>query len=230
MASNVASADPSMALGRRQELHQLRIPFRILPHEILFTPTLGDIMSKQQLRNYVDGLLEELAHQYPTTISPQPGVWKLVRDNADVDLDKWDPCSLEVDKALFITSNIKTSRAIVASTTATRNGPWTWDNGMMSVHFPDRDAFVLEGYNHILVVLRCQTKLKISNKKKRIEETSHTVFIPTTYTVQDLLRLIQASNVCGVFVESHKDNLRWSGSSASELGWQHGTVLRLELW
>lgn len=101
---------------------------------------------------------------------------------------------------------------------------------MTSVHFSDRDAFVLEGYNHVLVVLRCQTKLKISNKKKRIEETSHTVFILTTYTVQDLLRLIRASNVCSVFVESHEDNLRWSGSSASELGWQHGTVLRLELW
>ncbi|OBT48048.1 hypothetical protein VE00_01711 [Pseudogymnoascus sp. WSF 3629] len=26
------SADPPMALGRRQELQQLRIPFRVLPH------------------------------------------------------------------------------------------------------------------------------------------------------------------------------------------------------
>ncbi|OBU00622.1 hypothetical protein VE01_01261 [Pseudogymnoascus verrucosus] len=104
MASNIASADPPMALGRRQELQQLRIPFRVLPHEILFTPRLGNIMSKQQLCNYVDGLLDELAHQYPTTVSPQPGVWKLVRDNVDVDLDKWDPSSLELDKALFITS------------------------------------------------------------------------------------------------------------------------------
>jgi hypothetical protein len=183
----------------------------------------------------VDGLLKELAHQYPTTVSPQPGVWKLVRDNADVDLDKWDPCSLEVDKTFYITSNIKTSNiktssAIVASTTATGNKSWTWGNEMMSVHFPDRDAFVLEGYNHVLIVLRCQTKHKISKKKSRIEETSHAVFIPMSYTVQDLLRLIQTSHVCGVFVESHGDNLRSSGSSARELGWQHGTVLRLELW
>lgn len=177
----------------------------------------------------MDGQLEELAHQYPTTVSPQPGVWKLVRDNADVDLDKWDPCSLEVDKALFITSNIRTSHAIVASTIATRKGSWTWDSRMMSVNFPDRDAFVLEGYKHVLVVLRCQTKLKIK-KQTRIEETSHTVFIPTSYTVQDLLGLIQATKVCGVYVESHEDNLRSSGSSARELGWQHGTVLRLELW
>lgn len=101
---------------------------------------------------------------------------------------------------------------------------------MMSVRFPDRDAFLLEGYNHVLVVLRCQTKHRISKKKATIEETSHTMFIPVTYTVQDLLRLIQASNVCGVFLEPNKDNLRLSGSSASELGWKHGTVLRLELW
>ncbi|KFX96371.1 hypothetical protein V490_03375 [Pseudogymnoascus sp. VKM F-3557] len=136
MASNVASSDPPMALGRRQELQLLRIPFRILPHEFLFTPRLGDIMSKQQLRNYVDGLLKDLARQYPTTVSPQPGVWKLVRDNADVDLDKWDPCSLEVDKTFYITSNIKTSNiktssAIVASTTATGNTSWTWGNEMI---------------------------------------------------------------------------------------------------
>lgn len=183
----------------------------------------------------MDGLLTELAHQYPTTVSPQPGVWKLVRDNADVHLDKWDPPSLELDKALFVTSKIITSNTIITSTTAMRNGSWTWGNGLMSVCFPDRDAFLLKGYDHILVVLRCQTRVKISKKQKRIEETSHTVFIPMAYTVQDLLGLIQASKVSGIFVgsqedKSKEDNLRWGGSSAGELGWGHGTVLRLELW
>jgi hypothetical protein len=184
----------------------------------------------QQLCDFVDGLLEKLAHQYPTTVSPKPGVWKIVTAKADVDLDRWDHRSLELDKPLFITSNIKNSRAVIAGTAATRNGSWTWADGMMSVCFPDQGPFVLEGYNRVLVVLRCQTKYRVSNKKKRIDETNHTMFIPMTYTVQDVLRLIQASNVCGVFLEPHEDNLRWSGSSASELGWKHGTVLRLELW
>ena len=157
-------------------------------------------------------------------------MWKLVRANADVDLDSWDPSSLELDKPLFIASNMKKSRAIIASTTATRNGSWTWGDRMMSVRFPDQGAFVLEGYNHVLVILRCQTKSRISNKKKRIDETSHTIFIPMTYMVQDVLSLIQASNVCGVFLEPSEKILLWSGSSAGELGWKHGMSLRLELW
>ena len=146
-----------------------------------------------------------------------------------MDLDRWDPCSLELDKPLFITSNIENSCAIIVSTTATRNGSWTWADGMLSVYFPVQGAFVLEDYNRVLVVLRCQTKFRVLNKKKRIEETSHTIYIPITYTVQDVLRLIQASNVSGVFQEPDENNLRWSGSSASELSWKHGTLLRLEL-
>jgi hypothetical protein len=89
--------------------------------------------------------------------------------------NRWDPCSLELDKPLFITSNIENSCAIIASTTATRNGSWTWADGMLSVCFPVQGAFVFEGYNRVLVVLRCQTKFRVSNKKKRIEETSHTI-------------------------------------------------------
>jgi len=245
MALTVASTDPPMTLSRREELQKLRISFRILPHEIVFTPRLEDIMSKQvccqtwvlewkcwhpqQLCNFVDGLFEELAHQYPTTVSPKSGLWKLVRAEADMDLDRWDPCSLELDKPLFITSNIENSCAIIASTTATRNGSWTWADGMLSVCFPVQGAFVFEGYNRVLVVLRCQTKFRVLNKKKRIEETSHTIYIPMTYTVQDVLRLIQASNASGFFQEPDENNLRWSGSSASELSWKHGTLLRLEL-
>ncbi|CZS92480.1 uncharacterized protein RAG0_03063 [Rhynchosporium agropyri] len=230
MALKVASKDPPMTLSCRQELQKLCISFRILPHEIVFTPRLGDIISKQQLCDYVDALLEDLAHQYPTTVSPKPGMWKLVRADADMDLDKWDPRSLELDKPLFITSNIKPSHAVIASATALHNVSWVWADGMMSVCFPGQGAFVLEGYNRVFIVLRCQTKFRVSNKKKRIDETSHNMFIPMTYTVQDVLRLIQASNVCGVFQEPHESNLRWSGSSASELGWKHGSVLRLELW
>ena len=47
MAMNVASADPPMTLGRRQELQQICIPLRVLPHEILFTPSVGDILNKE---------------------------------------------------------------------------------------------------------------------------------------------------------------------------------------
>lgn len=47
MALNIASKDPPMTLGRRQALQQVRIPLRVLPHEIVFMPKVGDVLSKQ---------------------------------------------------------------------------------------------------------------------------------------------------------------------------------------
>ena len=137
----------------------------------------------------MDNLLAKFLHQYPTIVSPQPGAWKLVRADTDLDLERWDPCSLELDTVLFITSNMKNSCPIIANTTATHNESWTWSDRIMSVRFPDRVAYVLEGNNRVLVVLRCQTKFRVSNKKKGIDETNHTIFIPVTHTVQDVLRL-----------------------------------------
>jgi hypothetical protein len=100
-----------------------------------------------------------------------------------MDLDKWDPCSLELDKPLFITLNIENSYAIITSTTATRNGSWMWADGMLSVCFLVQGVFVFEGYNRVLVVLCYQTKFRVLNKKKRIEEICHTIYIPMTYTM-----------------------------------------------
>jgi hypothetical protein len=100
------------------------------------------------------------------------------------------PLQPRAGQAACFTSNIEKSCAIIASTTATRSGSWMWADGMLSVCFPVQGASVFEGYNHVLVVLRCQTKFRVSNKKERIEKTSHTIYIPMTYTVQDVLRLI----------------------------------------
>ncbi|KAL3420694.1 hypothetical protein PVAG01_07139 [Phlyctema vagabunda] len=90
---------------------------------------------------------------------------------------------------------MSTSCPTIASTTTTYNESWTWGDMTLSVRFPDRGAFVFEGQNRVLVVLRCQTKFRVSSKKWRIIETSHTIYIPLTSTVQEVLRLIQASNM-----------------------------------
>lgn len=47
MAVNIASKDPPMTLGRRQALQQVCIPLRVLPHETVFMPKVGDVLSKQ---------------------------------------------------------------------------------------------------------------------------------------------------------------------------------------
>lgn len=101
---------------------------------------------------------------------------------------------------------------------------------MLSVRFPEQNAFLLQHHDRVLVILRCQTKYRVSNKRKDIRETNHTVFIPMTYTVHDVLGLIQASHVSAVYSDHREDNLRSTGLTARELGWKHGTILRLELW
>ncbi|KAF7918398.1 uncharacterized protein EAE97_011853 [Botrytis byssoidea] len=231
MATNVASTDPPMTFGQRQKLQQLRVVFHVPPHEILYTPILGDIMSRQQLCNFIDGLLKELIHQYPTIISPQPGAWKLIKNDAELDLNAWEPGSIEPDTAIIIaSSNAQISFAIIDSSPTTNDESWTWSEKVLSVKFPEQNAFLLQHHDRVLVILRCQTKYRVSNKRKDIRETNHTVFIPMTYTVQHVLGLIQASHVSAVYSDDREDNLRSTGLTARELGWKHGTILRLELW
>lgn len=94
---------------------------------------------------------------------------------------------------------------------------------------PVGDVFLLQGDTHVLVSLRCQTKVKLS-KKKTIHESRHRVLIPVGFTVQDVLGLIRTSSICGIYQEPQEVNLRLDRRSAGELGWTNGTVLRLELW
>jgi hypothetical protein len=47
MARRVASSDPPMTLARRQELQETRIPFRVIPHGMVFTPSLEEIWTKE---------------------------------------------------------------------------------------------------------------------------------------------------------------------------------------
>ncbi|KAF5873439.1 uncharacterized protein Bfra_004899 [Botrytis fragariae] len=231
MASNVASIDPPMTFGQRQKMQQLRVNFHVPPHEILYTPILGDIMSRQQLCNFIDGLLKELIHQYPTTVSPQPGAWKLIKNDAELDLNFWEPWSIEPDTAMIVaSSNAQIPFPIIDSSPTTNDASWTWSKKVLSVNFPEQNAFLLQHHDRVLVILRCQTKYRVSSKKRNICETNHTVFIPMTYTVQHVLELIQASYVSAVYSDHREDNLRSNGLTARELGWKHGTILRLELW
>lgn len=99
---------------------------------------------------------------------------------------------------------------------------------MRSIKLPVRNAFLLESNTHVLLVLRCQTKVK--KNKKRTVETNHEVLVPMEYTMSEMLLLIRASAINGVYQEPYEDNLRHDPRSVSQFGWTNGTVLRLELW
>jgi hypothetical protein len=61
---------------------------------------------------------------------------------------------------------------------------------------PLGDSFLLQGDTRALLVLHCQTRVKISNKKRRVHETYHSVLVPVGDTV---LGLIRNSPINGIY-------------------------------
>ncbi len=180
---------------------------------------------------FVDGILSTLSHEFPTINSPRPGSWKLTRNDNEEDLGKWNPYHLDPNTPIFVSSNAENHLAPITSTFASRPASsWTWAPETKAFKLLTRDVFTLDGDSHLQLVLRCQTKAKISKKQRRIDETIHSVLVPADYRVADVLRAMRTSAVNGVFEEPHADDLRLDHRSASELGWKHGTTLRLELW
>lgn len=101
---------------------------------------------------------------------------------------------------------------------------------MRSIKLPVRNGFLIENDTHVLLALRCQTKVKVTKKQRKTVETNHEVLVPMEYTMSEMLLLIRASAINGVYQEPYEDDLRHDLRSVSQLGWTNGTVLRLELW
>ena len=183
----------------------------------------------QKLVAFVDGLLLKLSAELPAANSPTPGRWKLTRDGNEEDLSKWKPSTLNTKTPIFIISSVQDHLPLVRTTFAAQSKTWAWARQTKSFILPLGATFLLQSDTHILVSLRCQTKVKLSSKKKTTHESRHSVLIPMGYTVQDVLGLIRNSSICGIYQEPQEDNLRLDRRSAGELGWTNGTVLRLEL-
>ena len=85
----------------------------------------------------------------------------------------------------------------------------------------------------MLVVVHCQTKVRVSNRRTRIEETRHTILIPANLKVVDLVKKFKViGNVSGIFeIPDLSSNIQTTDTrTAMELGWKHGTELRLQIW
>jgi hypothetical protein len=180
---------------------------------------------------FVDNLLSKLNHEYPTHDTPSPGIWKLMINDVEQDLNKWDPQNLKPDAPILIVPRIEKSLVPITTTPTTQKGnEWAWAYEMRSFRLPADVVFELEGDSHLLLVLRCQTKYRVSNRRTKIIETIHRILVPADYAVAEVLKLVRARTVSGVFEEPSPNDLRNDNRSASELGWKHGTILRLELW
>ncbi len=71
-----------------------------------------------------------------------------------------------------------------------------------------------------------------SKKKKKIQETRNSVLIPVDLKVTDLVKAFKdMGNVSGVFEipDSSRNIQTTDARTATDLGWRHGTELRLEM-
>jgi hypothetical protein len=75
-------------------------------------------------------------------------------------------------------------------------------------------------------------KVRVSNRKTKIEETRNNILIPADLKVFDLVKAFKVmGNVSGVFeMPDSSSNIQTRDTrTATDLGWRHGTELRLEM-
>jgi hypothetical protein len=75
-------------------------------------------------------------------------------------------------------------------------------------------------------------RVRVSKKKTKIEETRNSVLILADLKVVDLVKAFKdISNISGVFeIPDYSSNIRTTDArTAMDLGWRHGTELRLEI-
>lgn len=81
-------------------------------------------------------------------------------------------------------------------------------------------------------MVNCRVKVRVSNRKTKIEETSNTILIPADLKVVDLVKAFKViGNVSGIFeIPVSSSNIQTRDArTATDLGWRHGTELRLEM-
>ena len=75
-------------------------------------------------------------------------------------------------------------------------------------------------------------KVKVSKMRTKIKETRNSVLIPADPKVVNLMKAFKVmGNVSGVFeMPDSSSNIRTTDArTAMDLGWRHGTELRLEM-
>ena len=131
---------------------------------------------------------------------------------------------------IFVSTNVQDHLPVIRTIPAAQSETWAWASETKSFMLPVGDTFLLKSDSHVLLVLHCQTRVKISNKKRRVDKTHHSILVPIGYTVQDVLKLIRNRPINGIYHEPEGESVLFDSRALSELGWTNGTVLRLELW
>ena len=119
-----------------------------------------------------------------------------------MDLDSWDPrqTNQNVYKviALPIMSDPATLTPIYPQW-AILGGSLLRTSSVKSIQLPSQEVFEIRE-SHLLVVVHYQTKVRVSNRRTRIEESRHTVLISSDLKVFDLVKAFKAiGNIGRIF-------------------------------
>ncbi|KAI9739945.1 MAG: hypothetical protein M1818_005001 [Claussenomyces sp. TS43310] len=214
------------------------IPFFVPPISRLFPATAMQVYNGMLLKAFINELLSTLYLSSPMEDLPRADDWELRGKSGDsVTLKNWNPLQRKQEVytvvPLPVTSDSITLQPILPHWAILGGDGWKLTSSVKSIEFPSKEMFEVQN-SHLLVVVHCQKKVKISNnsKTRKIETSRHSLLIPSNSTVIHLVKAFkETSQAFGVFEGLDSEaNLRGDNRTARELGWRHGTELRLQMW
>jgi hypothetical protein len=160
---------------------------------------------------------------------PNTDCWGLEgNEDGFIDLDCWDPrqSSQDVYKvvALPVIGDPRTLAPI--------HPQWAIYGGMRSriksIQLPSREVFEIGG-PHLLLVIHYRQKVRVSNRRSTFVDRKSSILVPAELKVVDLVEAFKGiGTLTGVFVNLRNTQTN-DTRTAADLGWSHGTELRLEM-
>jgi hypothetical protein len=165
---------------------------------------------------------------------PNTDSWGLEdHEHGFVDLDSWDPRQISQDVYKVVALPVGDDSGTLTPIGPQRAvlGEALWPLGVKSIQLPSRKVFEIRE-SHLLLVIHYRVRVKVSKKKRRIDELRNTILIPADLKVVDLVKELKViGNISGIFEIPDSSSILQTTDTrtATDLGWRHGTELRLEM-
>jgi hypothetical protein len=186
------------------------------------------------LKAFINHLLSTIHYGNPLTEIPNADCWGLGGDeDGFIDLDSWDPRQISQNVYKVIALPATSDLGILTPI----HPQWAILGGglrpsyVKSIRLPSREVFEIRG-SHLLLVILYRVKVRVSNRKTKFEESRNSILIPVDLKVVDLVKTFKfMGNISGIFqIPESSSNIRTTDTrTATDLGWRHGTELRLEI-
>lgn len=173
----------------------------------------------------MDNILLNAQNNFPRKDLPEPGHWELEDSQHKlVSLDKWN--SYDADKMVYIVLPMLLPGHSVSDfphlpQATLGSGSWRQISDLRLFQLSLYQCLEVRGQSHLLIVISCQGKVRLSNKKKRVEESRHEFLIATQTRISDLVVGLQTTNGTGTLfiVPETSNGLKWTDNRiVAELG------------